>query len=454
MASKEKFKPKVTGASWLYFLFYFWFRPFLYAFWRRRQFHGRKNIPKDKPIFYIPNHQNAFLDAICLVPILDSTKQFTFLMRAASFKGKLVKKFLYSLNMLPIYRQLDGNENLDKNNEIFYNCKWLLERQRPIICFAEGTHSMIRKMRPFKKGPLRFAFATEEMNDCKLDIHFVPTGINYTDPTNFGGELLVNFGKPIRLMDYMEMYKENQAKALTELKRDLEKSLAELMINLKNDEYYQEEEMSREILIHHFKLSAEGRFATLRKEFEFAQKAMEKLESTVFSVKDIAENLKSRLHTYFSGIKKNKFRDPMFDSNYKTMNVAMACFVFLIGFPIFLTGLTLYIAPYILSVRIATKTVKDPAFNSSIIWATGTLFITLMYLVVFIMCGIFIGNWWIAILTIPACALLGALALWYKRKFNKFMAEIRFKKFRQTEEGKILLNLRKEIVKDLLNASA
>jgi len=61
--------------------------------------HGTENIPKKGALLFIPNHQNALIDAL-LIPTTNK-RNIHFLSRAAVFKNKNVAKFLSTLNMLP-----------------------------------------------------------------------------------------------------------------------------------------------------------------------------------------------------------------------------------------------------------------------------------------------------------------------------------------------------------------
>ena len=73
----------------------------IFFYFKRVEVYGLKNVPVDKPVLFLGNHQNALLDALLI-----GTKcgRFSyFLTRAAVFKKPLVSKILKSLQMLPVY---------------------------------------------------------------------------------------------------------------------------------------------------------------------------------------------------------------------------------------------------------------------------------------------------------------------------------------------------------------
>ena len=102
-------------------------------FYKNTYFKGIINIPKNAGILFAPNHQSAFLDALMVSQMLPSQNRF--LIRADIFKGKLVKKILSSLNLLPIYRLSDGKKNMDNNEAIFLAAEESLLRKETIVIF-------------------------------------------------------------------------------------------------------------------------------------------------------------------------------------------------------------------------------------------------------------------------------------------------------------------------------
>jgi len=156
--------------------------------------YGKENIPKKGAILFIPNHQNALVDAI-LVPTTNP-RNTHFLTRAAVFKNKNVAVFFDSLNMLPIYRIRDGAKNIEKNFEIFDKCFEILKNGKALEIFAEGEHHLERRIIPLKKGFARIILGTlQKYPDLKIQI--VPVGINFDSHLNFPSKVSIYYGEPI-----------------------------------------------------------------------------------------------------------------------------------------------------------------------------------------------------------------------------------------------------------------
>ena len=154
----------------------------------------KEEIPKDKAVIFLSNHQNALLDPLLIT--IKSTRKNYFLTRAAVFKNPTVAKILNSLQMLPVYRMVDGANTIQKNRAIFTFCTKLLHQKKSIILFPEGSHSLNRKIRPLKKGAARIIEETlQKYPDTEIVI--IPIGVNYQAPTEYGDSMSVYFGKHI-----------------------------------------------------------------------------------------------------------------------------------------------------------------------------------------------------------------------------------------------------------------
>src|SRR5688572_16505589 len=123
-----KKKHLITGRQPLYAILKWPIYFGLYFFYRKYKVKGFKNIPRGKPIIFAMNHQNAFLDPLVAAP-LSHTRQITFMLRSSIYSKKSMKPLLVGLSLLPVYRQSDGLNVVDKNTEVFDNCIYLLEKK-------------------------------------------------------------------------------------------------------------------------------------------------------------------------------------------------------------------------------------------------------------------------------------------------------------------------------------
>ena len=75
-----------------------------------------------------------------------------FLARSDVFRKKWLANFLSFIGVIPIYRLLEGAENLQRNDETFDKCSKMLEQKKAIIIFSEGLCIQERRLRKLKKG--------------------------------------------------------------------------------------------------------------------------------------------------------------------------------------------------------------------------------------------------------------------------------------------------------------
>jgi len=207
-------------------------------YFRRWQVSNYDNIPHKGPVIFASNHQNAFLDP--LVIYFSQPRINYFLVRANIFQNPTARFWLKSLYMLPIYRARDGLRAVAKNDEIIEKCVHILtEGNHPLVIFAEGNHNLRRALRPLQKGFARIAFATMEANNFELDLAIVPTGLNYSRHTRFRSDMLCNFGQPVYLKKYTELYKENPNKAYQKLITDVHAEMDKEAISIRPSNHYE-----------------------------------------------------------------------------------------------------------------------------------------------------------------------------------------------------------------------
>ncbi len=207
-------------------------------YFKRWQVSNYENIPHKGSVIFASNHQNAFLDP--LVIYFSQPRINYFLVRANIFQNPTARFWLESMYMLPIYRVRDGLRSVAKNDEVIEKCVDILtDGDHPLVIFAEGNHNMRRALRPLQKGIARIAFATMEANNFELDLAIVPTGLNYGRHTRFRSDMLCNFGQPIYLKKYTELYKESPNKAYQKLVADIFEELDKEVLSIRPSSSYQ-----------------------------------------------------------------------------------------------------------------------------------------------------------------------------------------------------------------------
>ncbi|MEX0843993.1 MAG: lysophospholipid acyltransferase family protein [Balneolaceae bacterium] len=357
---------------------YLWYQMFRYpivgaalrVFYKKVKVSGKEHLPKNKPILFVPNHQNSFMDALLVVC---SVRPFIyFLTRAEAFNPPLLGWFLGTLNMLPVYRVRDGFSSVQKNNAIFELCFSYFKRNDAVLIFPEANHDLKKRIRPLSKGFTRIAFGAEVKNDWELDLQIVPVGLNYTEQPAARTIVHVNYGKPIPVKDFEAAFKEDENEATKQMKEVVSGKMKELVFHVPNLEEYP----VQKILWHD-------------------------LESNQHHLTnpDIVNNRihKTKPHITQDLIKETKELDKMITGHdVTTREIASPSkfsFKDALLLPFLLFSFLNNIIPYQPIKYLTTKVIKDHAFDASIKFLTGLFLLPIFYLIVCVILGLFGIEW-------------------------------------------------------------
>ncbi|MEP1035661.1 1-acyl-sn-glycerol-3-phosphate acyltransferase [Ekhidna sp.] len=197
----------------------------LRSYFHKIRIEGKENVPKNTPLIVIPNHQNAFLDAILVgafipIPLHYLTRQDVFTWWS--------KPLLRLMNMMPIYRIRDGFSKLSLNDAVFESCRNLFGNHGSVLIFAEGNHGKDYYLRPLTKGAARLALQSQEAIDTEMMV--LPVGLNYFNHQAANSTVLINFGKPIPVKEYVKSYQTNAAKGLIEIRNAISTGMKEVLV--------------------------------------------------------------------------------------------------------------------------------------------------------------------------------------------------------------------------------
>ena len=205
--------------------------------YRKFQIEGRENLPTDGSVILATNHTNALMDA--LVILASDRKPKVFIARADIFKKKLIIKILTFLKIMPMYRIRDGFDSLKKNEEMINKAVDVMSSGTPLIIFPEATHRTKHSLLKLKKGIFHITFSLYENGDKKKPVYIQPVGIEYGDYFRFRPTVLVKYGKPINVSEFLEQNSElTQPVQMQMLRDELTKRMSGLISFVPDDEDY------------------------------------------------------------------------------------------------------------------------------------------------------------------------------------------------------------------------
>jgi len=203
----------------------------MFFYFKTIKVHKSNELPKDQPVLFLANHQNALLDALLVA--ITCGRFVYFLTRASVFKKSLVSKILKSLQMLPVYRVRDGWSTISNNNAIFDTCNSLLNNNEAVVIFPEGSHNLARRVRPLSKGFTRIVFDTLEAHPT-LPLQLVPVGLNFQDAIRYPDRTAIYYGQPIHAKDFVS---EDRNKSIVNLKSTIHTELSKLTTHVEETNY-------------------------------------------------------------------------------------------------------------------------------------------------------------------------------------------------------------------------
>jgi 1-acyl-sn-glycerol-3-phosphate acyltransferase len=384
---------------------------------------GLENIPKNKPIIFSPNHQNALSDPMAI--LLNTKFQPVWLARADIFKNKTAAAILKFLKIMPVYRMRDGKENLAKNDEIFMGSVRVLENHFALGLFPEAAHSGKRQMLAHKKAVPRIVFMAEQKAKNNLDIQIIPTGIFYSHYWKFNRNLIVNFGKPIRANDFLDEFERSESAANLSLRQRILDEMQPLVLEIKSTRFYDDFEAIREIYGKHF-LNRQNKKYSVLNLFYSDQKLVKQLDALEVETPGVIENIVDAVKNYDSKIKKLKIRSWLLEkSNLNWLKIGFNKLILLLGLPIFLFGFIFNAAPFFIIDTITRKRIKDKGFWSTFFLSLGIILFPIFYLLEFFAVSWLIPGVWLKLAFLLAMPFAGKIAFRWYILFRKTVGRIR-----------------------------
>lgn len=200
----------------------------LKGYFNKIRIEGKENIPKNTPILLVANHQNALIDPLLLAT--HTGLKPSFLTRASVFKKSFVAKLLNFIHMLPVYRVRDGFSTIQQNQGTFDQTYEVLRKNGTVIIFAEGSHSLIRNLRPLSKGFTRIAFGLKEKYPETTPV-ILPVALDYSAHKRSGSIARVTIGKAIPV--------DMPAAKSGLLTKSVQQALKDLVVEIPNEGYEQ-----------------------------------------------------------------------------------------------------------------------------------------------------------------------------------------------------------------------
>lgn len=290
----------------------------------------------------------------------------------------------FSLNFLqsiPVYRSKDGNDT-KKNTESFVATTKALGRGGKLVIFPPETNEDKRLVHRFKTGAVRMAFDAEVANDWSLNLLLRPCGIDYSSFGEYRSSVTVNYGEPIRLIEWRDHYLKDPYATVQLLTKLLHQRVRDLTAEISD----QKDAAIIEKISRFFETrypDDNARIATIAKNVAVVAKkdphTMQRVSGAVDHYLRLADTL---------GIR------PGEEAHASLSSWAMLKELILL--PVTVVGAFLHLPPFLLTAAITSRMVNekalDPYYRGTVRFLSGFLLFLLWYVIVslflILTCGI------------------------------------------------------------------
>jgi 1-acyl-sn-glycerol-3-phosphate acyltransferase len=345
-------------------------------------------IPRDHSIILGVNHPTAFLDPIAYAAFSQDFV-FHFALRGDVFTTPLVRFLLKEVHCIPIYRFRDGFQALRKNAKSFKQIYGILEKgKRHMSVMAEGVTQHRKKLKPIQKGVATMAFGAWKKTG-KENIAIVPHCLNYTNSHEFRSYVTFDFGEPIYLRDYFELYEEDDRKAIEEVTEELEERMRKLTVHIEQDE---DEPPVNALLDMARNNRRDPAFPIVSTDRNMHVHEMRIADMVNAMVQEEKEELFEILGNYQAALSSEGLKDIGLaqPNRYNFFNSVL---LFLGAIPALLAYGLSY-PPFRLCYDLASRMVKKIEFHASIRIGLAMFVVPLWHIILFVLALIFGAGWW------------------------------------------------------------
>lgn len=381
------------------------------------------NAPKKRfaRTIYVSNHAASFMDPLV---IASNQKPIVFFMTRSDVFTPVMKPILWAAHMLPIYRQQDGVDTKNKNEEVFQTCYRVLKYGRSLIIFGEGFTDdvFIRRLKPIKKGAARIGFGALEKLNWKQKIYIQPIGINYEDPNVLGSGLVIANGEPICLNNYKEAYLKNPNKVVNDVTERVELDLRAQLTDIRDKDWAPTHEFIMRLTKKGMHAFDSDKSISILDRRDYSKKLAEWFNSQNLDENEDMVELRTELLEYFKTLKKLNIREDSLTDHLNQSKSIVSNFLYKILLaPIVLIGLLHNYPSYHFVKRFTEKSFKRKVFYGSVKMTLGALINGIYNIILLTVLNHFVFYntlfWVIYFFTI--IPLTGVIAFHYFRKIKK-----------------------------------
>ena len=420
----------------LYLILKFIIKAAVKIFFKTIHVRNTEFVLSNVPLIIAANHPSTSMDPLVLGSYIK--QPLYFIARGNLFTTPLKRWFFSKLHMIPIYRKHENPELVEKNEEIFRECYRLLANKGAILIFPEGLSKKDRRLHKIKTGTARIALGAEAENNFKLGVVLIPVGLNYSDVGIFRSELFINFGKPIDISQFFEMYCRDEHEAVRTLTEHIRERLEKHTITVENETL--DQLVGNIETVYKSELSDELGLSLKQKQDDFllTRGIVEAVHYFYSMNPRKVESFRNKIQLYLHKLERLNLKDSMLfeksasggkDGTLRrsiSIDSLRTVLFALFGFPFYLYGVINNYLPYRLPRLLAEKMYKTIEYQGPTKMITGIITFAGFYTVQILLVAAIFNTLWVTIVYAVTLPLTGFFALAYWDRMKQIHSNIFF----------------------------
>ena len=397
------------------------------TFFRRISPQHVNNIPAKDPVIFVCNHPNTMMDP--LVVGTTCNRKLFFFAKSTLFNNPFSKWLLPKLQLVPVYRKQDDSTQINKNEDTFEKGFQILKDKGAFLIFPEGVSTGDRTLSKIKTGAARIGFGAMVNNNWELDITMIPVGLSYSNAIKFKSNVIVRYGKPIKLKAFKQQYDLDEFKVVNQLTDQIEAALSKLTTNV--NDLASEEIVSALELIYKKELMTNLGLDLKNKFDDFsATKGLVNGVEWYFKNKpNKVEEFKEMFQNYQNDLSLLELKDEFLDPSNKSVTfferIQILTYIIL-GFPIYLYGIINNIIPYKLPRLMAKQFARSKSEIAPTKLITGIGIFVIYYILEILIFSALVSNTLLTTIYILSLIPSGNFVLSYIFRIRRYRQHLRF----------------------------